>query len=133
MRVHFSIVQLVAMVFALQPIAAVSLASAHSPPPPDVGEIAISAEELQERLSRIRRLDLHNLNAGLSERAIFKMQQGGLDAGGAPPATRSQVLFDGPRRAFPHTAKPSLSSTGTRRTLTVLVDFKNYDENANNR
>ena len=53
----------------------------------------------------------------------FKLNRARLKASRLPPEEQTRALLRGPFRAFPYSANPELGSTGTKRTLTVLVDF----------
>lgn len=91
------------------------------------GRVALdAAADTAERLRHMSRLQTHRVGAGLQQKAAFKLSRARLDALGLPQSAQASELRRGLLRAFPFTARPELRSTGTGRTLTVLVDFKDH-------
>lgn len=81
---------------------------------------------LGDRKARIAALEQFRMAEGNRQRALYKVQRAALEASGLSPAEAARVLTRGPSMAFPFTAQPELRSTGTARTLTVLIDFKDH-------
>jgi M6 family metalloprotease-like protein len=84
------------------------------------------APDYAERLARARYLEQHKMSEGLRHRATIKVQRAALEAAGVPPTEAARRLYGGPAYAFPFPAPADLKSSGTVRTLTVLVDFKDH-------
>src|SRR5687768_16853192 len=78
---------------------------------------------LEERKARVATLKQFRLADGRRERAAFKVRRAALEASGYTPAEAAQALAGGQSMAFPFTSQPELQSTGTVRTLTLLIDF----------
>lgn len=89
-----------------------------------------TAGVLGERMQRMNRFETYRFGAGLGRKAIYKMTLAKLEAAGLSPREAAAALFRGPARAFPFVAHPELRSTGTVRTLTVLVDFQDFKASA---
>lgn len=102
----------------------ITAARGHDHPTPEQIQAMKEAGVYEERLQRVQRLAPHKVAPGLQQRAAFKVALGALQAQGLSPAEISDRLFAGRNMAFPYTAQPELRSTGTVRTLTVLIDFK---------
>jgi len=77
-----------------------------------------------ERVGRTLILQQNRLSEGLRQRGLYKVRRAALEASGLTPAQAAQSLGAGPLMAFPFTAQPELRSTGTVKTLTILIDFK---------
>jgi len=108
-----------------------SAALAHDPLTPADVQKFIANGDYQQRLARIRQIAPHQMNESLSRKARYKIAKAALTAQGLSPAEISDRLFGGGRMmAFPFAAQPELRSSGTVRTVTILVDFK--DKRAEN-
>ena len=81
---------------------------------------------LDDRKARIATLKQFRMAEGNHQRAIYKVQRAALEASGLSPAEAARALTSGPSMAFPFTAQPELQSTGTVKTLTILIDFKDH-------
>jgi M6 family metalloprotease-like protein len=79
---------------------------------------------LDERKARIEALEPFRIAEGNRQRAIYKVQRASLEASGLSSVEAARALTRGPSMAFPFTAQPELHSTGTVKTLTILIDFK---------
>lgn len=95
----------------------------------------LTAEQIQqmkqngtydERVGRILTLQQHKMAEGRRERAVYKVRRAALEASGLSEADAAHALSGGPQMAFPFVKQPELKSTGTVRTLTLLVDFKDH-------
>lgn len=83
-----------------------------------------------ERIGRTLTLQQFKLSEGLRQRAIYKVHRAALQASGMSEAEAARALTSGPLKAFPFTAQPELKSSGTVKTVTILIDFK--DKRAGN-
>lgn len=81
---------------------------------------------LEERKARVATLKQFRMAEGNQQRAIYKVRRAALEASGLSPAEAARALTGGLSMAFPFSAQPELRSTGSVKTLTVLIDFKNY-------
>jgi hypothetical protein len=81
---------------------------------------------LDDRKARIATLKQFRMAEGNHQRAIYKVRRAALEASGLSPAEAARALTSGPSMAFPFTAQPELRSTGTVKTLTILIDFKDH-------
>jgi len=108
--------------------ASVLLATGFAHEPLTAEQIAQMKEEgtFEERMQRARRLAPEKLGGGLGPTAAYKLRKEALRASGMSPADISRALFGGRAMAFPYAAQPELKSSGTVKTLTVLVDFKDH-------
>ncbi len=96
---------------------------------PEPGEIEKMKEAgtHEERLARASWMQPHRFDEGLRQRASYKVQKAGFEAGGrSQPRPGRRGGFGGPQLAFPFTKDPELKSKGTVRTLTVPIEFKDY-------
>ncbi|MBX3434864.1 MAG: M6 family metalloprotease domain-containing protein [Pirellulales bacterium] len=104
-------------------------AAAHEQPTPEDVATWKKAEGIDgydERVERVKRLQLEKIAPGLGERATYELRKASLQAAGLTPQQISWELFGGRAMAFPYSAAPELKSIGSPRTLTLLVDFKDY-------
>jgi len=81
---------------------------------------------LDERKARIATLKQFRMAEGMRDRAVYKVRRAALEASGLTPAEAARALTSGPQMAFPFTSSAELGSTGTQRTLTILIDFKDH-------
>ncbi len=79
-----------------------------------------------ERRDRIESLQPHRMAEGTRERAMYKVQRASLEATGMSPIDAARALTSGPTMAFPYSSAAELPSTGTNKTLTILIDFDDY-------
>ena len=79
-----------------------------------------------ERVARAKSHKTYKMSDALQQRAIYKIRRAALQASGVSNAVAGHALTSGPQMAFPYTAQPELRSSGTVKTLTILIDFKDF-------
>jgi M6 family metalloprotease-like protein len=100
-------------------------ALAIGPPTSDEVQRMKAAGVLDERVERAERFGLFRLQEGLQQKANRKIQAESRRALGLP-STVGPWGAGGRVMAFPFTKAPDLRSSGTVRTLTILVDFADH-------
>jgi M6 family metalloprotease-like protein len=103
--------------FVVALLYSINVAKAHGKYIEQVSEV----ENSSVRFERLRYLKQHELDKGLGQRASMKL----LEAKQRTSDSQSNESFD-LQYAFPFTANPELSSKGEVETLTILLDFKDY-------
>lgn len=109
----------------------VALVRAHDPksvPSSEELEQLRAAGKLSDALLRLKWHGEHEINAGIDNSAYYRLERDRLKAVGKSESEIANAIYgDGPLAAFPFTGRqPELRSTGSRRTLTILIDFKDY-------
>ncbi len=89
-------------------------------------EQPLSESQRAERKFQMRFFGHRTFSPALRERAIFKFRQAQLEVTGLPRNEQNDLLLHGPLRAFPFTKKPELRSIGNRKTITLLIDFDDF-------
>jgi M6 family metalloprotease-like protein len=114
------------VIACLLPVAALLTTAARSHEPVSQELLAQFAKDGsdQEREARVLRLKQFRMADGMTQRAAYKVRRAALEASGKTAAETTRALTSGPYYSFPFTSHPELLSTGTVKTLTVLVDFK---------
>ncbi len=101
-------------------------AHAHSLPTVEQRTVLENAIDRHERIRRMNRLKTYRAHSGVKQRAVFTVRNARLKAEGLSASARGRALVHGPFRAFPFSANPELGASGTQRTLTVMIDFKDH-------
>jgi M6 family metalloprotease-like protein len=80
----------------------------------------------EERTERVRWLGEYRMSSALEQDAVYRLKKEALQASGMSSRDISQYFFGGRVMAFPYAATPQLKSSGTQKTLTLLIDFKDH-------
>jgi M6 family metalloprotease-like protein len=84
---------------------------------------------LDDSLLRVRWVSEHKLDSGVNNRGYYRLRQTQLKSQNKSETEVANELYD-LQRAFPYSGRlPELKSTGSRKTLTILVDFKDHRAN----
>lgn len=97
----------------------------YQPPDRDSFEQYRQDGTLDERMGRVETLQPYRLSDALRDRAVYKAERASMEASGLTYA-QMHALLGGPSFAFPYASAAELPSTGTVKTLTIMVDFKDY-------
>jgi M6 family metalloprotease-like protein len=106
-------------------VAALSLLTvlqAHEPLTPEEIAALKQGGTYEERTARIGWLRPEKVSKGVAEDARSRLQEEAMRAAGKSEAQIAEAVL-GPQFAFPYKASPELPSTGSVKTLTILVDF----------
>ncbi len=105
---------------------AICEAQNHSHPTAEAIRKAREDGTYDRRLRHVMMPNPHRLSRGLAERAAYKVRRAALEATGMSDSEVSRWFLSGPRMAFPFPSSRELGSLGDKKTLTLLIDFKDF-------
>lgn len=100
-------------------------ARAHDPLTPEQLQQLLAEEDYADRVARLRYLRQYELGSGLHQRAVYRVRRAAMEASGQTEVEIERDLLAGDR-AFPYQMQPELRASGKVKTLTVLIDFKDF-------
>jgi len=120
---------LVRLIIALSLISTVVFAHDPNnlPTPEQIARMKVDGS-LEDSLLRIKWLEEHKIADGIDNAAYYRLKRDQLKGEGKSETEIANALFgNGPLAAFPFTGvQPELKSWGDRKTLTILIDFKDH-------